>query len=341
VKLSVAMCTFNGARYLPEQLDSIASQTCPPDEMIVCDDRSVDGSAQILKRFAAVAPFPIRVEINEENLGSSRNFEKAIGLCRGDIIALADQDDVWNPTRLERLEAALASSPKAGLAFSDAEIVDEALHPLGYSLWRSTFGKRAQRLVENGHALEALLEGNVVTGATMAFRSAFKDLILPLPRDVDESLIHDGWIALAIAAVADLKPIPEPLLKYRQHQGQQIGLRGPRGSGKRSSSSAISAASAATGLTELACFYSAFRNVLVELRQRVQDVSSGEPSKLRALDSKLDYLQEQIAHFQARAGAKTRHGRLKRLPIVSRELFTFRYSRYSRGLLSAARDLLI
>src|SRR4029079_17285220 len=95
----------NGARFLPEQLRSIAAQTRPPDELIVCDDRSTDETAQVIEAFAATAPFPVRLVRNEERLGSTRNFERAVSLCDGSLIALADQDDSWHPEKLARLQA--------------------------------------------------------------------------------------------------------------------------------------------------------------------------------------------------------------------------------------------
>src|SRR5713101_1538304 len=105
--LSVAMCTYYGARFLQEQLESIAAQTRLPDELVVCDDRSADGSVEIVRNFAKSAPFPVQLEINETNLGAIKNFEKAIGLCEGETIALADQDDIWKPQKLSRLSVAL------------------------------------------------------------------------------------------------------------------------------------------------------------------------------------------------------------------------------------------
>src|SRR5690242_1846918 len=101
LRISVAMCTFNGARFLPEQLESITAQTRLPDELVICDDRSADESLEIIRAFLDRPPFTVRLEINERNLGSTKNFEKAIGLCQGEIIALADQDDVWFPQKLE------------------------------------------------------------------------------------------------------------------------------------------------------------------------------------------------------------------------------------------------
>src|SRR5262245_48111587 len=117
---SVAMCTYNGSRYLSAQLDSIGTQTRPPDELMICDDGSVDDTVQLIEKFADSAPFVVRLEVNSANLGSTKNFEKAIQRCKGDLIALADQDDVWLPRKLELLEAEFQRSPNVGLVFSDA-----------------------------------------------------------------------------------------------------------------------------------------------------------------------------------------------------------------------------
>src|SRR4051794_15860948 len=94
---SVAMCTYNGARFIGAQLASVAAQTRTPDELIVCDDRSTDETVAIVQKFADSAPFRVRLHVNEENLGSTKNFERAVSLCEGDLIALCDQDDVWLP----------------------------------------------------------------------------------------------------------------------------------------------------------------------------------------------------------------------------------------------------
>ena len=95
MKISIAMCTYNGAEFLPAQLQSILTQSRPPDEIIICDDRSTDDTQALLKKFATESPIPIAVHINDHNLGSVKNFERTISLCTGDVIALSDQDDVW------------------------------------------------------------------------------------------------------------------------------------------------------------------------------------------------------------------------------------------------------
>jgi glycosyltransferase involved in cell wall biosynthesis len=94
--LSIALCTYNGAAYLKEQLESIAAQTRTPYELVISDDQSTDDTLRLIQEFAATAGFPVRLSVNESNLGIAKNFEKAISLCRGDVIVLSDQDDVWH-----------------------------------------------------------------------------------------------------------------------------------------------------------------------------------------------------------------------------------------------------
>jgi len=223
-RVSIALCTFQGERFLEEQLDSIAGQTRHPDELIICDDASTDGTVPILRRFADRAPFPVRLEVNVKRLGSTKNFEKAVTLCQGDLIFLADQDDVWAPEKLERLCAVLASRPDTGGVFTDAYLIDEQSRPLGRSLWQAYGFEGPDRLMfARGQAFQRLLRSNVVTGATMGLRASFRNLVLPIPG----SWVQDGWIAILLAAVSTLEVIPEPLIRYRVHPGQQIGVPAP------------------------------------------------------------------------------------------------------------------
>ncbi|MGA8200434.1 MAG: glycosyltransferase, partial [Candidatus Sulfotelmatobacter sp.] len=129
--ISVAMCTYNGERFLQAQLESIAAQDRPPDELVICDDRSSDACPEIIKEFARRAPFPVQLVVNPENLGSTRNFEKAISLCRSEIVALADQDDIWYRHKLERIEKAFLRSSTIVAAFSDADLIDNDSRLLG------------------------------------------------------------------------------------------------------------------------------------------------------------------------------------------------------------------
>src|SRR6186997_149500 len=111
MRVSIAMCTCNGERFLAEQLDSILAQSRPPDEIVICDDASTDGTWALLTTFAPKAPCPVTLRRNDTRLGVIGNFSQAMTLATGDAIALADQDDVWHPMKLEKLEGALRANP--------------------------------------------------------------------------------------------------------------------------------------------------------------------------------------------------------------------------------------
>ena len=330
-RVSVALCTYNGARYLKDQLDSIASQTLPPHELVVCDDRSTDDTVAIVQAFASHAPFPVRLFLNPTNLGSTKNFEQAIQRCDGDLIALSDQDDVWRPRKLERMVAAFSASPDVGAVFTDGEVVDDRLRPLGYRLWEAAgFGPGRRERFEHGQAVEVLLKNDVVTGATLAFRRDFLKAILPIPA----IWVHDAWIALLIAALGRVAIIDEALVLYRQHPRQQIGVM------QRTRSSG------------LAWVRSSLSDVLMNINGYV--VKGDEEYSLYAdqyglacerlaaiLDSSdhriLTRCRAKAAHFRARAEMSQR--RWMRFPMVMKELFGLRYHRYSSGNKSLARDL--
>lgn len=324
---SVAMCTYNGARFVAEQLESVAGQTRPPGELVVCDDRSTDGTREAVERFAARAPFPVRLFVNDENLGSTQNFGRAVSLCRGDLIALCDQDDVWLPAKLERIEARFAARPSVGFVFTDAELVDEELRPTGRRLWENIgFGEAEKRLVRRGRALDLLLPGWHVTGATMAFRARFLPLVLEIPADL--ALIHDGWIALMVSAASDADFIEEPLIRYRQHAAQQVGAKKPAGEPP---------APGLVGVAEVARRANTYGE-LIRIAERARARLSAWDDGPRVADA-LRRLDERIKHLRARDRLPT--GALGRLPVVLGELLTLRYHRYSSGARSAVKDLLV
>ena len=136
-RVSVALATCNGARFLRAQLASIGAQTRPPDEIVACDDASEDETLRVLRSFADEAALPVRIESNQPRLGITRNFERAISLCTGDVIFLADQDDVWKRDKIRTLIDVLADRPGVGAVFSNGEVVDADGKPLGQSLWDS------------------------------------------------------------------------------------------------------------------------------------------------------------------------------------------------------------
>ena len=314
------MCTYNGAQFLPAQLKSIAAQSRPPDEIVVCDDASTDETVAVINEFAGM--LPITLHTNERNLGSVRNFEQAINLCTGDVIALSDQDDVWREDKLQQIETALERNPAAGLVFSDAEIVDENLNSLNRRMWDEVgFDTHKRKLMTQGRALDVLITGWTVTGATMAFRSEYKALALPIPTNIQ--MIHDGWIALTVASVADVVALDDPLIKYRQHDRQQIGA--PE---RRPEPAQITAREALKRRNPNAQLHS----ILETLEQRLLD-HRNEFDCRKALAFAGDYSR----HLDARANLPQR--RLSRVPTILRELLTWRYHEYGNGFRSAAKDL--
>lgn len=223
MRFSIALCTWNGERYLQEQLDSILAQSRPPDELVVCDDQSSDATAEIVTRFAAQAPFPVLFKRNEQRLGTTQNFAKAIGMCSGDIIFLCDQDDYWLPNKLERVSEVFTKEPNVGLVFSDGHIVDQSRLRLGYNLWDVVrISRRHVASIRAGRFFDLLIQRNVMTGAAAAFRASFKDILLPIPQG---AMLHDAWIALILGGTTGCLALDEPLFEYRQHSSQQTGAR--------------------------------------------------------------------------------------------------------------------
>ena len=218
------MCTYNGAQFLQEQLDSLVSQTRQPDEVVICDDQSEDETLTLVERWAGTVPFKVQIQVNPSRMGSIRNFDKAISHCSGDLIALCDQDDVWLDHKLGEAETAFRSEPELGVWFTDALLVDEQLRTLSQTLWEKlSFGTRLQGKVRGPGAFGILLGRSLVTGATMVFPRRFTGLLQPIPSTL-RYFIHDRWIATIIAAVAPLACSTRPSMLYRQHPGQQLGV---------------------------------------------------------------------------------------------------------------------
>lgn len=219
--VSIAMCTYNGVHYLSEQLKSFSEQQRLPDELVICDDGSCDGTLDLLQDFARTAAFPVRVHENAQNQGYSKNFMQAVELCTGDVIALSDQDDLWYPHKLAHVEELFLEHADAGGVFSNGDLVDTSSARLPGDLWGSfSFDLGSQRRVADGDAVRVLLRRNVVTGMAFAFRSSWRQALQRMPPHWP----HDFWLALIIAAESRLLPFPEHLVAYRVHTNQQIGV---------------------------------------------------------------------------------------------------------------------
>jgi glycosyltransferase involved in cell wall biosynthesis len=219
MKISVALCTCNGAAHLQAQLDSILQQDLPPFEIVLSDDASTDNTLAIAEAFAQRAPFFVRILRNRERLGSTRNFEQAMRACTGDLIALCDQDDVWYSQKLGTLAETL-QDPAVGAAFSDGDLLQQDL-PIEGSLWKS-FGLTGQQLQEfsSGDPIAVMLRGNKVTGMTLILRRQLLEQVLP----ISPLWTHDYWLAWMLILYSRLAPCLRRLVAYRTHGQQQVGV---------------------------------------------------------------------------------------------------------------------
>lgn len=202
--ISIAMATFNGGRFLRQQLESLAAQTRRPDELVITDDGSTDDTLAIADEFARVAPFPVRIARNGERLGYARNFDRAVSLCTGDVIFLCDQDDFWYPEKLATVEAYFREHPEILVVINDAELVDEAL--------AGSDSPRTQLSQLRALGLPAGREH--IIGCCTAFRSAFREILCPLP---DGETGHDNWLHALARRLGSRAVIPEILQLYRRH----------------------------------------------------------------------------------------------------------------------------
>jgi glycosyltransferase involved in cell wall biosynthesis len=314
MSISIALCTYNGEKYLQEQLNSISNQSRLPDELIVCDDNSSDQSLSIVKRFSESVFFPVRIFKNQSNIGSTKNFEKAITLCKGDIIALSDQDDVWRSEKLKLIEEVFNASAQVGAVFSNGNIVNENLLPLGYTLWdKFWFGKYLRIKFLNGQAFPVLLNHNVVTGATMAFRSSFRSKVLP----ISPLWVHDSWLALLFSIISDIKFIDKELIDYRQHKDQQIG-------GIKNS------------MTELIDISKSVTNYNVQIQQYELIIEHILGNKLG--NHFVSEISDKITHLTNRQNTY-RCTAISKIVKSVNELICARYHKYSNGYKSFFKDI--
>ena len=320
MKLSVALCTYNGASFLREQLESLVAQLRRPDELVVCDDCSTDSTLNLLMSFARNAPFPVVFSTNEVTLRSTKNFERTIGRCTGDVIFTCDQDDVWHPDKLARFEAAFAD-PAVELVASDLDIIDRDGKPLGTSMWASIpFTPAQQYAVERGGGPRLWLKYNTITGAAAAFRARLREVLFPIP----DVWVHDAWIAYLAAVVGQVRVLPEPLTHYRSHPAQQIGYqhlslwRQVR---------TIRTMDALYFARQAKCF-DALAERLDAIRPTLSD------------DSVIDLVRAKAEFTRARQ--RMREGwRIARIKPAGRELINGNYSQFSHGWKGFLADVLL
>ncbi len=223
-KISVALCTYNGEKFIQKQLDSIVNQTITVDEIILCDDCSKDNTVNIINKYIEKYPSLFKLFINKTNLKSNANFEKAIQLTTGDYIFLADQDDVWRNDKVEKTLAIFNKNNKAEGVFSNANFIDENDNRIYDKLTLWEFVSFFENENFNPTNIKKLLinKGNYLTGATLCIKKEVKAFSIPFKTGDD--FIHDEWLAFQLANRETLYYSTENLISYRIHQNQQLGL---------------------------------------------------------------------------------------------------------------------
>jgi hypothetical protein len=226
-RISIALSTYNGERFLREQLVSIAHQARPPDELVIRDDHSSDSTLSIVEAFRARVPFPVHVIEGERRLGSTASFELVLNACSGDITVLCDQDDVWRRDKLQRIEDEFERRPGLGAVFSNASLIDAKGRTMRFSAWDVLSPDSYGRWILGRRRAGALLTRFSAPGCTLALHRSVRSAILPFPapiRVATPPLHHDQWLLIMAAAKAPVAAIPDCLVAYRLHSDQQIGF---------------------------------------------------------------------------------------------------------------------
>ena len=206
---SIALCTYNGEKYLPQLLDSLLSQTVLAREIIIVDDCSTDGTVSLLEKYAG-SNSQIKLYIQKSNLGPIGAFQTAIQLTCQPYIFLADQDDVWKTNKVELMLSAASrfASEKPLLVYSDLEVMDERGNPRFPSFWKMAGIKPHES------TFARLMFGNVVTGCASLINAKMKEYLTSIPQGV---LMHDHWIGLIAFGFGETLVMDEQLVKYRTH----------------------------------------------------------------------------------------------------------------------------
>jgi glycosyltransferase involved in cell wall biosynthesis len=219
------MATYNGAKYIEEQLESLKRQTNRPLELIVADDGSTDDTLKIIRSFAGRASFPVRLTQNNPNKGYRRNFCDAAALAQGDIVAFCDQDDVWREDKLERLAEAF-NDPSILLVHHNARLIDNHGQLIGQFRPAGALPALSSRLTYDPWFFPY--------GLCQAFRrqlvrwNDLRESTVDFYFD-DQRLAHDQWYFILASVLGSIAYLDHELVDYRQHAANTYGLKKVQG----------------------------------------------------------------------------------------------------------------
>lgn len=216
-KVDVLLATYNGEKYLKEQIDSILGQTHSDFRLLISDDGSTDDTRKILEEYKN-KDSRIQVFFQESNLGVVKNFEFLLKKVESKYYMFSDQDDIWKAEKIEKSLNKIEND-NCDLVYSDLEVVDEKLNVTYESYWKL---KGIYNKIKKYNNFESLYLNNFVTGCTIISKKELIDTYLPLP-NTSKYVLHDYWISLILSQNGKIDYIEEPLIKYRQHKNNKVG----------------------------------------------------------------------------------------------------------------------
>jgi len=211
--VSIAMATYNGDKFLVQQLESIVNQSHSNIELIITDDASTDQTISIVKSYQAKYSF-IKLFLHDRNQGIIATFEHSFSLCTGDFIAVSDQDDIWE---LNKLEFLLKEMNNEDVIYSNSALIDQN----GKSLFKQTAQLANLKSFYSG---APFLIGICLPGHSMLLNAKFAKSIIPFPRVI----MYDRWISFCAGSNNGIKYVNKPLVKYRLHESNAYGLKVPK-----------------------------------------------------------------------------------------------------------------
>lgn len=218
VSVSVVVCTFNGEDHLLSQLESIVEQSLQANELLISDDGSTDATESIVLAFVrADRGLDVQLLKPTKRMGASKNFEFAASEAQGDLVILADQDDLWAPDRIARVVDWFARDPGALMVANDPGLIDEEGAALGQTLL-TRMGVAPSAFGESS-VIDTVLRKSVLPGMSMAFKRELLEMSGPVP----DGWMHDHWWAINAAVRGGLRVDPVPSVLYRQHSRNLIG----------------------------------------------------------------------------------------------------------------------
>lgn len=317
---SIALCTYNGIRFIKEQLDSLANQTLPPDEIVICDDGSNDGTREFLEEYSRSSQLPISLHFNDHNLGYCRNFEKCASLCSREVVFFCDQDDIWVPEKIETFMKEFEDE-QIGLVLSEADLIDSSGTARGILLSESwgLDGRKCKPLLE-GNAINFVLQYSNWVGMSMAYRNTFSKYLFPYLQTKG----HDLWTLRIVGSIAKARFILQPMVHYRIHGKNTFGT----DLCKRSIFNSFEYARRPE-CTEVNIQYA---EEFEEVLERLSEFPDIFPSKV------LEEYRGKRLHHLNRYLLRTR--KINKWLGILRETLTGRYFRYGKGIKNIGMDVL-